>query len=155
MCNCRRTVDALVIRLQPYYMGEPISQAKGEDYVRNMCKRVCCISKTIGRLGRRKLYDLKDNYDSDQASLHAFNPSRASKITAMAFIREFAKVSYTIHSLCSLYYPVLSPQAMSLDITPETLIKKAWSNADEEEALQKSINISMLKRSMGLFIVSC
>ena len=92
-------MDALCIRLQPFYMGDPIGTPKGEDYVRGMCKRVCNISRTLGALGRRRLYDLKDRFDSDQTSLHSFNPPRASKATALAFIKEFIKVNMNARGL--------------------------------------------------------
>ena len=105
-------MQALAIRLQLVYFGDAIPTPRGNEYITSLCKIIYRLSElqglilhsaitmtyttgtTIGSLGRRKLYDLKDRYDTDLSLLHTYTPARASRTVATDYMREFCKVCY-------------------------------------------------------------
>ena len=113
---------ALLARAQLFYLTNLITQPKGKEYVQDMCKtvyRICkllhpldkhstilCLSssRTVGPLGRLKLYHIKRQYDSSvkldgkTVQPYAYTSGRVDRPTAMYYISEIARMCYSLPS---------------------------------------------------------
>ena len=87
-------------------------------------------------MGRNRLYDLKESFESDPDSLDPYTPGAAAELTAMVYIGEFCK-------------------ALNLrQQDPSHLIQRVWDQLKGGNQEKRGMDLHQVKRLLGRIQVS-